>query len=112
MVLVKSRTGAQDAFMRPLLSTDDLSALPQELPDWMLEDGGKAIARHLKFADFKQAFAFMTRVAAEADRMDHHPEWSNVYNTVSIRLTTHDSGGLTHSDVKLARLIDRAVSGV
>ena len=98
--------------MRPLLSTDDLSALPQELPDWMLEDGAMAISRNFKFTDFKQEFAFMTRVAAEADRMDHHPEWSNVYNTVSIRLTTHDSGGLTHSDVKLAQLIDRTVSGV
>ncbi|MCR6659439.1 MAG: 4a-hydroxytetrahydrobiopterin dehydratase [Asticcacaulis sp.] len=98
--------------MRPLLSTDDLSALPQDLPHWTLEDGGKAISRNFRFADFKQAFAFMTRVASEADRMDHHPEWSNVYNTVSIRLTTHDSGGLTQSDVKLARLIDRAASGV
>jgi len=98
--------------MRPVLSNDDLSALSRNLPDWTLESDRKAISRTLKFADFKQAFAFMTRVAAEADRMDHHPEWSNVYNTVSIRLTTHDSGGLTESDIRLARLIDRAVSGV
>jgi len=98
--------------MRAVLSTDDLSALPRDLPDWTLEDGRKAISRTLKFADFKQAFAFMTKVAAEADRMDHHPEWSNVYNTVSIRLTTHDSGGLTGSDIKLAKLIDAAARTV
>ena len=98
--------------MRPLLSTDERSALPQDLPDWTLDSDQKAISRNFTFADFKQAFAFMTRVAAEADGMDHHPEWSNVYNTVSIRLTTHDSGGLTKSDIKLAGLIDRATSGV
>ncbi len=98
--------------MRPLLSTDDLSALRHDLPDWMLESDHKAITRQLKFADFKHAFAFMTLVAAEADRMDHHPEWSNVYNTVTIRLTTHDSGGLTESDIRLAGWIDRAAAGV
>ena len=98
--------------MRSVLSTDDLSALAHDLPDWTLESDRKAISRTFKFADFKQAFTFMTRVAAEADRMDHHPEWSNVYNTVSIRLTTHDSGGLTKSDIKLAEEIDRAASGV
>ena len=86
--------------MRPVLSPVEISALSRDLPEWTLENGQKAISRTLKFADFKQAFAFMTRVAAEADRMDHHPEWSNVYNTVSIRLTTHDSGGLTKSDIQ------------
>ncbi|HTM81162.1 4a-hydroxytetrahydrobiopterin dehydratase [Asticcacaulis sp.] len=98
--------------MRSVLSTDELAALSRGLPDWRLESDGKAISRTLKFADFKQAFAFMTKVAAEADRLDHHPEWSNVYNTVSIRLTTHDSGGLTQSDIKLARLIDKAALSI
>ena len=98
--------------MRPILSTDDLSALARDLPDWMLESDRKAISRRFKFADFKQAFAFMTRVAAEADRMDHHPEWFNIYNTVSIRLTTHDSGGVTESDIRLAEEIDRAALSV
>ena len=98
--------------MRPVLSTEDLSALSRDLPDWTLESDHKAITRKLKFADFKQAFAFMIRVAAEADRLDHHPEWSNVYNTVSIRLTTHDSGGLTQSDIKLAGLIDKAALSI
>ncbi len=98
--------------MRPVLSTDELAALSRDLPDWMLDSDRKAISRELKFASFKQAFAFMARVAAEADQMDHHPEWSNVYNTVSIRLTTHDSGGLTQSDIKLAGLIDKAALSV
>jgi 4a-hydroxytetrahydrobiopterin dehydratase len=98
--------------MRAVLSTEDLSALSRDLPDWTLDGDRKAISRTLKFADFKQAFAFMTRVAAEADRMDHHPEWSNVYNTVSIRLTTHDSGGLTKSDIKLAKVVDQAAMSV
>lgn len=94
--------------MRPLLSSDELSALSRDLPDWTLDGDRKAISRMFKFAHFKQAFAFMTRVAAEADQMDHHPEWSNVYNTVTIRLTTHDSGGLTASDIRLAKRIDLA----
>ena len=98
--------------MRPILSTDELSALARDLPAWTLESDGKAISRTFKFADFKLAFAFMTRVAAEADRMDHHPEWSNIYNTVSIRLTTHDSGGVTESDIRLAEEIDRAALSV
>ena len=98
--------------MRPVLSPDELSALARDLPAWTLESDGKAISRTFKFADFKLAFAFMTRVAAEADRMDHHPEWSNIYNTVSIRLTTHDSGGVTESDIRLAEEIDRAALSV
>ena len=98
--------------MRPVLLADDLSALARDLPAWTLESDSKAMSRNFKFADFKQAFAFMTRVAAEADRMDHHPEWSNIYNTVSIRLTTHDSGGVTESDIRLAEEIDRAALSV
>lgn len=77
-----------------------------ELRDWRLE--GHAIARDFRFADFKDAWAFMSAVAQEADRVDHHPEWSNVYNRVSIRLTTHDAGGLTQRDFDLARFIDVA----
>lgn len=78
------------------------------LDGWTLEDGADALHRDFRFADFKTAWAFMAEVAAEADRMDHHPEWSNVYNRVSIRLTTHDAGGLTARDLNLARLIDSA----
>lgn len=98
--------------MRPVLTAPERAALSADLPLWTVEDDQKAISRTLKFKDFRQAFAFMTRVADEADRMDHHPEWSNVYNTVSIRLTTHDSDGLTKSDIDLAKLIDTAAKAV
>ncbi len=74
------------------------------LPGWNRD--GDAIARHYKFADFTHAFAFMARIALLAEKADHHPEWSNVYNRVDIRLTTHDAGGLTARDVDLARAID------
>ncbi len=77
------------------------------LPDWQLDRGsGGAIQREFRFSDFNQAFTFMTRVAAHADQMDHHPDWQNVYNRVLIRLTTHDAGGLTEKDITLARAID------
>jgi len=79
------------------------------LAGWAEVAGRDAIVRHFKFKDFNQAFAFMTRVALYAERMDHHPEWSNVYNKVSIVLTTHDCDGLSERDVKLAKLIDAAV---
>ncbi len=74
------------------------------LPGWNRD--GDAIVRAYKFADFTHAFAFMARVALLAEKADHHPEWSNVYNRVDIRLTTHDAGGLTARDVDLARAID------
>lgn len=76
------------------------------LPQWRLRDDGLAIERKLQFSDFGEAFAFMTRVAIEADKRDHHPEWSNVYNRVEIALTTHDAGGLSMRDVTLATFID------
>jgi 4a-hydroxytetrahydrobiopterin dehydratase len=76
------------------------------LPEWTLRDDGLAIERLFRFKDFSQAFAFMTRVALLAERHDHHPEWSNVYNRVAITLTTHDAGGLSGRDVKVAQAID------
>ena len=79
------------------------------LPEWRLRDDGLAIERELKFADFNEAFGFMTRVALLADKHDHHPEWSNVYNRVAITLTTHDAGGLSARDVAMARAIDALV---
>jgi 4a-hydroxytetrahydrobiopterin dehydratase len=77
-----------------------------EISDWKPAEGRDAITRTLKFADFSQAFGFMTRVALAAEKLDHHPEWSNVWNRVEITLTTHDAGGLTERDVKLAKIID------
>lgn len=76
------------------------------LPEWSLRDDKLAIVRKFKFADFSQAFAFMTRVALIAEKLDHHPEWSNVYNRVEITLTTHDAGGLSQRDVAMAKAID------
>ena len=79
-----------------------------DVPDgWALEGGGKALVRSLKFKDFSEAFAFLTRVAMHAEKVDHHPELTNVWNRVDFRLTTHDTGGVTERDVKLAEAINR-----
>ena len=76
------------------------------LPGWTHDAGRDAIAKGFRFADFGEAFGFMTRVALEAEKADHHPEWSNVWNRVDILLTTHSAGGLTEKDVALARKIE------
>jgi 4a-hydroxytetrahydrobiopterin dehydratase len=89
----------------------DLSEALAALPDWRRADDPRpAVARTLTFADFNAAFGFMSRVALKAEVMDHHPEWSNVYNRVEVVLTTHDAGGVTEKDLTLARFID-AVAG-
>lgn len=79
-----------------------------QLTGWKAVDGRDAIAKTFSFDDFNAAFGFMTRVALKADRMDHHPEWSNVYNKVDVVLTTHDAKGVTEKDVALARFMDEA----
>ncbi|RYZ14636.1 MAG: 4a-hydroxytetrahydrobiopterin dehydratase [Alphaproteobacteria bacterium] len=79
-----------------------------QLTGWAATPGRDAITRTYKFADFNAAFAFMTRVALKADMMDHHPEWSNVYNKVEVVLTTHDANGVTAKDVELAKFMDEA----
>ncbi|WP_439499307.1 4a-hydroxytetrahydrobiopterin dehydratase [Bosea sp. (in: a-proteobacteria)] len=76
------------------------------LTGWKLVDGREAIAKRFVFRDFNEAFGWMSRVALLAEKMDHHPEWSNVYKTVEVTLATHDAGGLTELDVKLARAMD------
>lgn len=80
------------------------------LTGWKLAEGREAITKRFVFRDFNEAFGWMTRVALIAEKMDHHPEWSNVYRTVEVTLATHDAGGLTELDVKLARAMD-AISG-
>jgi 4a-hydroxytetrahydrobiopterin dehydratase len=80
----------------------------KRLPAWQQAAGRDAIQRSFKFADFNAAFAFMTRVALMAEKMDHHPEWFNVYNRVDVTLSTHDAGGLSERDITLALFIDRA----
>ena len=77
-----------------------------QLSGWIEVSGRDAISKVYKFADFNAAFGFMTRVALKADKMDHHPEWSNVYNKVEVVLTTHDASGVTHKDVALAKFMD------
>jgi 4a-hydroxytetrahydrobiopterin dehydratase len=79
-----------------------------DVPDgWTLEEGGKALVRTLKFKDFSEAFAFLIRVALYAEKVDHHPEFTNVWNRVDFRLTSHDAGGVTDRDRKLAEEINR-----
>jgi 4a-hydroxytetrahydrobiopterin dehydratase len=77
-------------------------------PDgWSLSSDGKALEKGFRFKDFSEAFAFLTRVAMHAEKVDHHPEFTNVWNRVDFRLTTHDTGGVTERDAKLAEAIDR-----
>lgn len=89
--------------MEPL-GEEDIVASLADLPDWQRNNDG--IERTVKFDDFVAAFGFMSSVALLAERANHHPEWSNVYNRVHIRLTTHDAGGLTQRDFRLAGEID------
>ena len=82
--------------------------MSSEAPEgWSIEEGGKALTRTLTFKDFSEAFAFLTRVAMHAEKVDHHPEFTNVWNRVDFRLTTHDAGGVTERDIKLAQAINR-----
>ncbi len=92
------------------LTDAERASLPSRLPGWALVTGRDAIQRSFKFADFNAAFGFMSRVALLAERQDHHPEWFNIWNRVDITLSTHDAGGLSSRDLKLAEAID-AVAG-
>ncbi len=92
------------------LSAEEVQAALGELPEWSLRADGLAITRAFRFRNFSEAWGFMARVALIAEKQDHHPEWSNVYNRVEITLTTHDAGGLSARDVNMARAID-ALSG-
>jgi 4a-hydroxytetrahydrobiopterin dehydratase len=92
------------------LSETEREAALASLSGWRWDAARGGIARRFVFADFNQAFGFMTRVALEAERADHHPEWTNVWNRVDILLTTHDAGGLTAKDIALAARIDALAS--
>ncbi len=76
------------------------------LPDWDYDEGRDAITRSIVFTDFPEAFGFMAQVALIAEKANHHPEWTNVWNRVEVLLTTHDAGGLSHRDIELAEAID------
>ncbi|NVO16847.1 MAG: 4a-hydroxytetrahydrobiopterin dehydratase [Rhodoplanes sp.] len=81
------------------------------LPGWQEVAGRDAIAKTFTFADFNAAFGFMTRAALTAEKLDHHPEWSNVYKTVAVTLSTHDAGGVTERDIALATAMDKIAGG-
>jgi len=88
------------------LTIEDLKAALKRLPDWQIANGREAILRKYQFVDFDAAFTFMTRTALLAAKMDHHPEWFNVYNKVDVTLATHDAGGVTQKDIDLATAMD------
>jgi 4a-hydroxytetrahydrobiopterin dehydratase len=90
--------------MADMIGADALCA---RLAGWSpVKDGRDAVTRSYRFKDFKSAWGFMSQVALKAEQMDHHPEWSNVYNTVTVTLTTHDAGGVTEKDAELASYMD------
>ncbi|MEO0543455.1 MAG: 4a-hydroxytetrahydrobiopterin dehydratase [Pseudomonadota bacterium] len=95
---------------KPVITGEALETALAEHPEWAITADGKAIEKTFKFDDFKQAFSFMTSGALSAEALDHHPEWFNVYNRVQVKLTTHDSGGITELDLSLAAALDKAAS--
>ena len=97
--------------MPDLLTNVALAEVLADLDGWSLVEDGTAIEAEFSFKGFNAAFGFMTRVALAAERQNHHPEWSNVYNRVTIRWTTHSEGGVTELDVKLARACSRFAAG-
>ena len=92
---------------RTLLPPDQVAALDQRLPGWDCD--GTSLSRVVEFTDFAEAFAFMVRVAAVAEDLDHHPDWSNSWNRVTLAVTSHSAGGLTGLDVELAQRVDQLV---
>jgi 4a-hydroxytetrahydrobiopterin dehydratase len=93
--------------MAQKLSAEARKAALAKLKGWSDVGGRDAISKKFVFADFNEAFGFMTRAALVAEKLDHHPEWFNVYKTVEVTLSTHDAGGLTELDVKLAETMDK-----
>jgi 4a-hydroxytetrahydrobiopterin dehydratase len=95
-----------------LLTESDRAALLPSLDGWAMVADRDAITKRFVFADFNAAFGWMTRVALAAEQLDHHPDWSNVYRTVDVTLSTHDANGLTRRDIELAQRMDRFASGL
>ncbi|HEY7765088.1 MAG TPA: 4a-hydroxytetrahydrobiopterin dehydratase [Aestuariivirgaceae bacterium] len=86
-----------------LLGAREIEAALKDLEGWTLAEDGRTIAKSFRFRSFSEAFAFMTRAALAAERLNHHPDWSNSYNRVEVRLSTHSAKGVTELDVKLAK---------
>ncbi|WP_193174432.1 4a-hydroxytetrahydrobiopterin dehydratase [Oricola nitratireducens] len=95
---------------REKLDAGAIAAGLDKLEGWTVADDGNAIRKTFKFKNFRKAFAFMTEMAITAEKMNHHPEWFNVYNRVEVTLTTHDAGGVTELDLKLAGAMDAAAA--
>ncbi len=89
------------------LSMREIRKILDEIEGWEVCENRPAIERHLTFSDFNKAFSFMSAIAMKAERMDHHPEWRNIYNKLDIILTTHEEGGVTALDINLARFINK-----
>ncbi len=98
--------------MSKALNRDDINPALSELSGWRLLDDRDAIAKSFRFKSFNAAFGFMSRVALLAEKMDHHPEWFNVYNRVDVTLATHDAGGVTELDLRMARAMETYAAGV
>ena len=95
---------------KPKLDAGAIAEGLEKLEGWEAREDGNAISKSFRFKTFRRAFAFMTEAALSAEKMDHHPEWFNVYNRVDVTLTTHDSGGVTELDLKLAAAMDAAAA--
>jgi 4a-hydroxytetrahydrobiopterin dehydratase len=93
------------------LKPKERAAALKRLKGWRVTERGAAITRTFTFADFSEAFGFMARAALAAEKMNHHPDWSNAYKTVNVVLTTHEAGGLTERDIRLAEAMDRLAGG-
>tara|TARA_Y100001968_G_C19407112_1_gene744282 strand:- start:139 stop:429 length:291 start_codon:yes stop_codon:yes gene_type:complete len=87
-----------------LLTQEEIESIPKDFPDWGIK--GKKLSRKINFSNFIEAFGFMTKIAIIAESINHHPEWSNIYSQVNIELTTHDLGGISKLDLKLAHEIN------
>jgi 4a-hydroxytetrahydrobiopterin dehydratase len=97
--------------VREKLTSDARKAALAKLPGWSEVQGRDAITKKFEFKNFNEAFGFMSRAALMAEKMNHHPEWFNVYKTVEVTLSTHDAGGLTELDIKFAEAMDRYAGG-
>ena len=98
--------------MAKILSSEERQAGLKSLPQWQLVDGRDALTRTFQFKDFNAAFGFMTRAALVAEKLDHHPEWFNVYNKVDVTLSSHDAGGLTELDLNLAKAMNAIAASI
>ena len=97
-----------EKLMVSLIEKNQLDSFIEKNPSWIIDN--KTIKKEFKFENFIEAFGFMSKVALLSEKVDHHPDWQNIYNKVKINLTTHDKGGITHNDIKLAEAIDKLIN--